>query len=1214
MFGERIVVEFGTADLFVITGPTGVGKSSILDAIVFALYGSVYRYGKRAVKPVITQGLLQARVRLDFTVGHDSYTVARLVRRKGAGDAMLEGEGVTLAQGARGVNARVERTLGLDFNQFTTCVALPQGDFHRFLRASARDRQDLLIKLLDLDIYERVGRLASERRKSTEGRAEEIRAQLRAIGDFLEVKDAEARVVKIESVIDLLDRAESEIEELTRKEAEARAGSEDYHRRSSRLAALRRPQGLDRLMNDISQACEAATAAEEGRKQAIRVVLDAEEALARRSSNEITVAIDRRRELSNAEQRLSDARCDAAEALAQRQEADIGATEAVARAKAADEAADAVEAQTAVAEKEARELEGQDADADRQALKAEGRAQMAEKDAAEAEARAKAVDVAAEAEEARAREAERDVAEAEARAKAVDVAAEAEEARAREAERDVAEAEARAKAVDVAAEAEEAQAREAERDAVEQEGRAADADREAVAAEGRFEIAEKDAREAERRAEDADRAAETTASEAEVAEERAAAADQQARLAKRQTGQAIADRDERRIELGLISGEVESTEPYPLMTRRLAATFGLGAAVGAAAGAIVPDLIHPAIGAAIGAASAILLSTLLQMRGRKQIAAIMRAADERVSNARASTEEALSVAYQERGDAQAASEAAERRKAALGRAQADTVRVGKLASDMSMSADLIRQDATRARARALQARESANGKRREADAAGDAARGARAGAVRAGELAGEVRVSAVSAREVAKGARADAVRARESADETRQRSDQAQDALCGARAGAVRAGELAGEVRVSAVSAREVAKGARADAVRARESADETRQRSDQAHDAARNERSRAASAAEMLASVSSRAEEKERTVQTICATVADLRAGLRGVGDIGALEVELSEVVAAEQQLVAGRTAQTEAEKAKTRADLQVAKLERERTTAVGALKETCGRLDELGPPEFDVEDPAEGWSRLLDWAQVAGCDADRRAALSSEGADRFLSGRRELSQALEAACRRVSVDTTGRRMRDAVVDAAALARNNVARAREGAEVRERLREITEQAQVVEVLARLMRVSRFPKWLLATELQHLADRTERRLSELTGGRYQLAVSSDLDLEIVDHHAASERRSVQSLSGGETFLVSLALALALADHVADTAEGVTRLESLFLDEGFGALDPETLEVVSAAVGELGASGKTVGVITHVKELADQVPVRFEVRKTAAGAEVMKVET
>ena len=91
------------------------------------------------------------------------------------------------------------------------------------------------------------------------------------------------------------------------------------------------------------------------------------------------------------------------------------------------------------------------------------------------------------------------------------------------------------------------------------------------------------------------------------------------------------------------------------------------------------------------------------------------------------------------------------------------------------------------------------------------------------------------------------------------------------------------------------------------------------------------------------------------------------------------------------------------------------------------------------------------------------------------------------------------------------------------------------------------------------------------------------------------------------MSGGETFLVSLALALSLAETLA--ASGGAHLDTIVLDEGFGTLDEESLETVSAVLEDLAGDGLMVGVITHVKELAMRAPTRYEVVRLPTGSEV-----
>ena len=155
-FRDHTEVDFEGADLFVLCGPTGSGKSSLIDAMTFALYGSVPRYGDvRLVHPVISQGRQEAKVRFDFEVGGQLYTAVRVVRRQKRGDtwaavtkeARLERGGESLAGSARELDGCIKALFGLNFDQFTTCVVLPLGEFARFLHGAPRERQDLLKEL-----------------------------------------------------------------------------------------------------------------------------------------------------------------------------------------------------------------------------------------------------------------------------------------------------------------------------------------------------------------------------------------------------------------------------------------------------------------------------------------------------------------------------------------------------------------------------------------------------------------------------------------------------------------------------------------------------------------------------------------------------------------------------------------------------------------------------------------------------------------------------------------------------------------------------------------------------------------------------------------------------------------------------------------------------------------------------------------------------------
>lgn len=142
---------------------------------------------------------------------------------------------------------------------------------------------------------------------------------------------------------------------------------------------------------------------------------------------------------------------------------------------------------------------------------------------------------------------------------------------------------------------------------------------------------------------------------------------------------------------------------------------------------------------------------------------------------------------------------------------------------------------------------------------------------------------------------------------------------------------------------------------------------------------------------------------------------------------------------------------------------------------------------------------------------------------------------------------------------------------------------------------------SKYRKFVQGLTLDHLISLANLQLAVLHN-RYQLSrrEQGELEIEIVDTWQGDTRRDTRTLSGGESFLVSLALALALSELVSQK----TRIDSLFLDEGFGTLDNETLEMALNALDNLNAEGKTIGIISHVEALKERIPVQIKVSKNA----------
>ncbi|MDQ4130017.1 MAG: SMC family ATPase [Actinomycetota bacterium] len=278
-FRERVEVDFDGVELFALTGPTGAGKSSVIDAITFALYGSVPRYDdRRLVAPVITQGKAQARVRLDFAIGDSSYSAVRVVRRTLNGgattkEARLErSDGSTLAGNAEELSAAVERLIGLPFEHFTKCVVLPQGDFAEFLHARPKERQDLLVKLLDLDIYRRVAQGANRRAATAETRAALLTERLQqdlagATPDAHQT--AAARVHELEHLLARIDASQPELAALLESARQARERALEAAERGRALAALVVPAQVAELAARLRVAADATAAAERSLAEAV---------------------------------------------------------------------------------------------------------------------------------------------------------------------------------------------------------------------------------------------------------------------------------------------------------------------------------------------------------------------------------------------------------------------------------------------------------------------------------------------------------------------------------------------------------------------------------------------------------------------------------------------------------------------------------------------------------------------------------------------------------------------------------------------------------------------------------------------------------------------------------------------------------------------------------------------------------------------------------
>ncbi len=182
-------------------------------------------------------------------------------------------------------------------------------------------------------------------------------------------------------------------------------------------------------------------------------------------------------------------------------------------------------------------------------------------------------------------------------------------------------------------------------------------------------------------------------------------------------------------------------------------------------------------------------------------------------------------------------------------------------------------------------------------------------------------------------------------------------------------------------------------------------------------------------------------------------------------------------------------------------------------------------------------------------------------------------------------------------------------------------LSEVEKEYEIISVLAEVANGKginqhgvTLQRFVLGSLLNDVATAANLRLQKMSRGRYYLQRTLDrlrrnsaggLDLEVFDNHTGVAR-NVNTLSGGETFLASLSLALGLADVVQAYSGGI-RLDTMFIDEGFGSLDPETLDFAIKTLLDLQQDGRLIGIISHVPELKERIDTRLEISFTARGS-------
>ncbi len=240
-FRTRTTIDFRTLDLFAITGATGSGKTSLLDAMVYALYGRAPRLN-RDINQLVSRGQPAMRVRLDFTVGETVYRAVRSSSRttksvltKAALERKEGGDWQALAGKAAAVEREVERLIGLDYESFIRAVVLPQGEFDQFLKGEPAQTTEVLSRLLRTQIYGRMRELARSRFAAREQRGRDLEGER----EQLAFATAEARA-EHETRLDQLTALARSSEEAERQWTELAREAEILARALTEVNRLRR--------------------------------------------------------------------------------------------------------------------------------------------------------------------------------------------------------------------------------------------------------------------------------------------------------------------------------------------------------------------------------------------------------------------------------------------------------------------------------------------------------------------------------------------------------------------------------------------------------------------------------------------------------------------------------------------------------------------------------------------------------------------------------------------------------------------------------------------------------------------------------------------------------------------------------------------------------------------------------------------------------------
>jgi len=1112
-FREHTRVDFTDAEFFALVGPTGAGKSTVIDAMTFALYGSVPRWGrKNMVSLALAPTVARATVKLVFEVERQRYVVARELRRMGGQvgqraaslERIIDSDGVAakddkttpMAGDLAGVTAAVERLLGLSYEDFIQCVVLPQGQFADFLHARPADRQEILLRLLGAEHYRLMMVKANQRASTAAQRAETIGESLISYADATEESENQSRAAEVR-LVTLVERVAEILPRIGERQAELSVAEESLRRlraEHAALSVLQVPDGIGALDADLAAGRARVAQFKDAELESERADTAARESVAAGPQRApLQLARERRDERNRLNRSLPGLEA----------EADQLATRAQAASTSVETGAAALE-----------ELRLQRDTAAQDASTAAEQVNRLEREQAALAAVTVPDGIAA-------LDERRRIAHA-AAASAVSAVSEAEHT-------DTAAREARDRA------APEVPLAQALRDLNELRGLLAELET---------------SRRAAGKARTAQAAAETSLATVEHA-----LTDQRAALEAAQRAHVIAE-----LRPHLVVGEA-----CPLCEQTVAL-------VPTAITVTEVDDARSSITEAEDAA------TTAQNAVKEADGSVVRAEAEIKTKAARETSLIGSLAAALAGP--------------LARSPMEAARLIAGANTDGPSESLIETSLVdRALAETgamIRDRQKLN------HAAAETAKGIAA-----------ARLGHAAAQTVAQQADAEMAAATNSLRVAR-------DPLVQLGAPQVDANSLSAGWTALAEWCADEQRARAADLTAARETAaaNTSRHRAaatefgagEQDLSRLRNEANTAVRADQQAKAKLSQASER----------VTELVELLRDAPDDNQIIEQLALIIELEDAATKAGEALRVARADRAKGEAALANLEHAEATARAELSAARDRVVSLGAPALETFGLHDAWTALVTWAVGQAALREQQDLAVSAGLESAQAAIRQLVGQLSADLMEAGVelapDAVISRATSVAAEALAGARaattRIVERRAEAATLLRRQQAAREEQEVAGMLGDLLRANNFQRWLVNAAVDDLVTEASATLSALSSGQFDLAYEGG-EFHVIDHADADARRSARTLSGGETFQASLALALALSSQISSlAAAGAARLDSIFLDEGFGTLDPETLVTVATTLETLAQGQRMVGVVTHVTALAERVPVRFRVTRNA----------